>query len=347
MTQLKPTDLNNSVWLRTVLLATDSSHTIINEVVDGKNNAISYCAYGEQSAQRDVVGKLGFNGQLREANISWYLLGKGYRAYNPRLMRFHSPDSWSPFGGGGLNAYMYCVGDPINRSDPTGHAPLFPGLPLGLRKFVSGVDKFFFGGSGVTGPNRTKSLTASAPLGPMRPEKTGELKTLMGAGAIVGGAPGPRGNGSPAIGEWGSTTSKRYPGYEGAAQYRSNHHASRPASHSAGSRNAMRSSASGGDQLPSYKQAMSLWNADTFAASQNGRKYMVNTAALPKRNHFDGPRPLHMAQPNPRPPTPPSSSSSSAISRDSTAPGSPRNRGGANNPPNFDDLTRRLTFIRR
>jgi hypothetical protein len=49
------------------------------------------------------------------------LLGNGYRAYNPRLMRFHSPDSWSPFGGGGLNAYMYCVGDPVNRSDPTGH----------------------------------------------------------------------------------------------------------------------------------------------------------------------------------------------------------------------------------
>lgn len=36
-------------------------------------------------------------------------------------MRFHSPDSWSPFGGGGLNAYMYCMGDPVNRVDPTGH----------------------------------------------------------------------------------------------------------------------------------------------------------------------------------------------------------------------------------
>jgi len=36
-------------------------------------------------------------------------------------MRFNSPDSWSPFGEGGPNAYMYCGADPINRSDPTGH----------------------------------------------------------------------------------------------------------------------------------------------------------------------------------------------------------------------------------
>ena len=27
----------------------------------------------------------------------------------------------SPFGEGGLNPYAYCQGDPINRSDPTGH----------------------------------------------------------------------------------------------------------------------------------------------------------------------------------------------------------------------------------
>ncbi|KPZ22499.1 RHS repeat-associated core domain-containing protein, partial [Pseudomonas syringae group genomosp. 3] len=31
------------------------------------------------------------------------------------------PDSLSPFGKGGLNAYAYCAGDPVNRSDPSGH----------------------------------------------------------------------------------------------------------------------------------------------------------------------------------------------------------------------------------
>jgi RHS repeat-associated protein len=101
--------------------STNSSHSIIGEIVDGKTNTIAYSTYGEQSAQHGIETRLGFNGQLRERHIGWYLLGNGYRAYNPRLMRFHSPDSWSPFGRGGLNAYMYCVGDPVNRSDPTGH----------------------------------------------------------------------------------------------------------------------------------------------------------------------------------------------------------------------------------
>lgn len=106
---------------RTVLLATDHSDSIIAELAVGKLNVIAYSAYGQQSAQQEVEARLGFNGQLREMQTGWYLLGNGYRAYNPRLMRFHSPDSWSPFGRGGLNAYMYCAGDPVNRSDPTGH----------------------------------------------------------------------------------------------------------------------------------------------------------------------------------------------------------------------------------
>nr|WP_269137593.1 RHS repeat-associated core domain-containing protein [Pseudomonas sp. PGPR40] len=159
---------------------------------------------------------MGFNGQLREARIGWYLLGNGYRAFNSTLMRFHSPDSWSPFGRGGLNPYMYCVGDPVNRSDPTGHAPFLPGL----RKFVSGVDKFFFGGADITGPSRSKALKASAPLGPMSPENTGEGKAFRTIGTIVAGAPGARShpNSRPLV-ESGSTTPKSHPGYPiGAAR---------------------------------------------------------------------------------------------------------------------------------
>ena len=108
---------------RTVLLATDRQHSVVAEVVGGKTGSIAYTAYGRQSAQQSIATSLGFNGELRETRIGWYLLGNGYRAYNPTLMRFHSPDSWSPFRSGGLNAYMYCAGDPINFSDPTGHMP--------------------------------------------------------------------------------------------------------------------------------------------------------------------------------------------------------------------------------
>lgn len=48
------------------------------------------------------------------------MLGNGRRAYNLTLMRFHSPDRLSPFGSGGINAYAYCGGDPINLADPSG-----------------------------------------------------------------------------------------------------------------------------------------------------------------------------------------------------------------------------------
>jgi len=46
---------------------------------------------------------------------------EGYRPYDPIIMGFLSPDSDSPFGQGGLNAYAYCAGDPVNRIDPSGH----------------------------------------------------------------------------------------------------------------------------------------------------------------------------------------------------------------------------------
>uniref|UniRef100_UPI00137B2A5E RHS repeat-associated core domain-containing protein n=1 Tax=Pseudomonas ovata TaxID=1839709 RepID=UPI00137B2A5E len=63
----------------------------------------------------------GYNGEMLDSATGWYLLGKGYRAYDPALMRFHSPDSLSPFGSGGLNPYTYCLGNPIALHDPTGH----------------------------------------------------------------------------------------------------------------------------------------------------------------------------------------------------------------------------------
>lgn len=74
----------------------------------------------EQPLQpRTNTSPLGFNGELHET-AGWQILGS-YRAYNPVLRRFHSPDNMSPFGRGGINAYAYGGGDPINHIDPTGH----------------------------------------------------------------------------------------------------------------------------------------------------------------------------------------------------------------------------------
>ncbi|VVO42029.1 RHS repeat-associated core domain-containing protein [Pseudomonas fluorescens] len=106
---------------RTIMIATDRQNSVLAEVNQNHVNRVTYLAYGQQSAEQQPASRLGFNGELREQQTCWYMLGNGYRAYNPVLMRFHSPDNFSPFGAGGLNPYMYCTGDPINYLDPTGH----------------------------------------------------------------------------------------------------------------------------------------------------------------------------------------------------------------------------------
>ncbi|BCX65538.1 MULTISPECIES: RHS repeat-associated core domain-containing protein [Pseudomonas] len=123
----------NPTRQRTVLLATDLKNSILAEIDAGNPNRIAYSPYGQQSSQVEVMTRLGFNGELNEANPEWYLLGNGYRAYNPSLMRFHSPDSLSPFGRGGRNAYTYCGGEPMMNSDPTGH------LPWAFSRFVQAL----------------------------------------------------------------------------------------------------------------------------------------------------------------------------------------------------------------
>lgn len=67
---------------------------------------------------------LGFNGERKDPVSGVYHLGAGYRAYSPVLMRFNAADSISPFGRGGVNSYAYCLGDPVNRCDPSGHVAI-------------------------------------------------------------------------------------------------------------------------------------------------------------------------------------------------------------------------------
>ncbi|NIF17347.1 RHS repeat-associated core domain-containing protein [Pantoea sp. Cy-639] len=80
---------------------------------------VAYVPYGYRPLSTGFT-KIGFTGQLLELRGGHYLLGNGYRAYNPVLMRFHSPDHLSPFGRGGINAYTYCEGDPVNWRDLSG-----------------------------------------------------------------------------------------------------------------------------------------------------------------------------------------------------------------------------------
>ena len=97
------------------LLGADQQRSVLNTA---EYLQIAYTPYGTRHPALDLPG---FNGEQPDPVTGHYLLGNGYRAFNPVLMRFNSPDSLSPFGEGGMNAYAYCAGDPVNRVDPTGH----------------------------------------------------------------------------------------------------------------------------------------------------------------------------------------------------------------------------------
>jgi len=130
-----------------MLLAGDGKNSVLTEISQGAVKSIAYSAYGHRTQSASVNCHLGYNGERRETQTGWYLLGNGYRVFNSLLMRFHSPDNLSPFGKGGLNAYMYCVGDPINNVDPTGHT-VFGFFSRGFR--------------GLFGSNRLTTATPGA-----------------------------------------------------------------------------------------------------------------------------------------------------------------------------------------
>lgn len=104
----------------TSLLATDLQRSVLHTLKQSLRQTIAYTAYGHRCAESGRSSLLGFNGERTDPVTGHYLLGNGYRAFNPVLMRFNSPDSFSPFGKGGINAYIYCTGDPINHTDPSG-----------------------------------------------------------------------------------------------------------------------------------------------------------------------------------------------------------------------------------
>ncbi|WP_084605486.1 RHS repeat-associated core domain-containing protein [Psychromonas aquimarina] len=76
----------------------------------------------DSSVIRD--NQLGFNGVRQDPATKLYPLGNGYRMYSPTLMCFNAQDNQSPFGRGGINGYAYCLGDPVNQRDPSGHFAL-------------------------------------------------------------------------------------------------------------------------------------------------------------------------------------------------------------------------------
>ena len=100
------------------LLATDQSSSVLHQRAGTGHHAVTYSPFGYHRPSRFA---LGFNGQRFEPAVQGYLPGNGYQLFSPVLRRFYCPDAYSSFGAGGLNAYAYCVGDPVNKADPNGH----------------------------------------------------------------------------------------------------------------------------------------------------------------------------------------------------------------------------------
>ncbi|MFB7676228.1 RHS repeat-associated core domain-containing protein [Kitasatospora purpeofusca] len=115
----------------TRLLVADGKQTVLAAATGGQHEEYAYTPYGYR-ATGAASSVLGYDGQWADPALSWLHLGDGYRAYDPALMRFTTPDSASPFGAGGVNPYAYCLGDPINRTDQTGHLSWNAWLGIGL-----------------------------------------------------------------------------------------------------------------------------------------------------------------------------------------------------------------------
>lgn len=103
------------------LLATDNNGSVLKSADEEDAESHAYSAYGHDPTLPSAKTLLGFNGEYYDHVTQGTPLGSGFRTYSATLLRFQTPDSWSPFAAGGLNTYCYCLGDPVNRVDPSGH----------------------------------------------------------------------------------------------------------------------------------------------------------------------------------------------------------------------------------
>ncbi len=134
-----------------------------NSVLGMPPESITYSPYGhfEMGSSKALIA---FNGQRLDLLIKGYALGNGYRIYRPNLRRFCSPDTFSPFSNGGLNAYSYCEGDPINNTDPSGHTllPQLPHIKSWLYRHIPGGTQSYIGRQNSQPPRLSTEITSQA-----------------------------------------------------------------------------------------------------------------------------------------------------------------------------------------
>jgi len=128
-----------------LLMGVSNTDTVLTELRRAGKKQFPYTPYGRRQSQGEwnsPFAPCAFNGEQLDSMTGCYLAGNGYRLYSPTLQRFCSPDNLSPFEKGGINAYVYCTGDPVNRVDPTGH---FNFRILQNSLMIGGVSAFIVG----------------------------------------------------------------------------------------------------------------------------------------------------------------------------------------------------------
>lgn len=140
-------------------LASDTQGSVIHSSSETCTGHVCYMPYGHSALCDLADPRSRYTGEALDLVSCQYHLGAGYRAYAPQLMRFTAPDDASPFGRGGINAYAYCEGDPINRMDPSGR--FFQWVK---RPFISSRPKFGTISKLITGKNALPQLAKELPL---------------------------------------------------------------------------------------------------------------------------------------------------------------------------------------
>ncbi|GLO14384.1 hypothetical protein PPUJ20028_29670 [Pseudomonas putida] len=172
--------------MATFLLNTDRQHSVLGALPVGPR---AYVPYGAMKAA--PAPGLAFCGQYRDPLTGNYPLGNGHRSYSPTLMRFVRPDNLSPFERGGMNAYAYCVGDPVNHIDPSGQKAedyVLPALSIltnlaGL--FISGLRFRSFYKRGVV--SRSAVGSSSPELMITRASAKDWIMSSISAGSAIAG----------------------------------------------------------------------------------------------------------------------------------------------------------------
>ncbi len=101
------------------------STRLITDINGAEANTYDYAAYGETVNETgSVENERGFTGHVNDPDTG--LIYMGARYYDATLGRFISADTVvpDPANPQALNRYSYVLNNPINNTDPTGHAPV-------------------------------------------------------------------------------------------------------------------------------------------------------------------------------------------------------------------------------